>query len=196
MQHQQAHKIGGEWAEAAKASWPWPDVRLTQDNLITVRLAMRHELERFFPDDIEHAIVATEDDHPAVIALAGDALYWARVESYGPEPPSSAVARLKLRRTSLDAASASVSVTTRLYNAHGTVWREARWEFEIDGDPFVVETETLLDANELPDGEALARALAERVGWTLPAALNDSAAEAAQADGGQRRLAPPSETVQ
>jgi hypothetical protein len=168
MDETQANNLGGEWGNAVESAWPWPDVEQTHERLMSVRFAMRFELARFLPDDVEHAIVALQDGDPGVIALAGDGLYRAR----GTYASANPVPRIEITRTSLEAASSTVSITTTLSSRHNAGWRDATWTFEIDGQPLEIVSETIVDVpRALSSEEALARALAQRLGWTLPGIL-------------------------
>jgi hypothetical protein len=178
MDKKQADKLGGEWGEAARSAWPWQDVRSTHDNLMTARLAMRYELAAFLPDDVEHALVVLWDGEPVVLALMGEALYRARV-TYT-EEDGSATARVEITRLFLDPASATPSVTTKLGSHHGVLWRWATWSFELDGEPLTIQSETMIDVPSTPPAEeSFARALAQRLGWRVPAALTDASVAAA-----------------
>jgi hypothetical protein len=169
MDRERARRLTAAWSrEITDASWPWPDVEPSRAAIDSARDAMHRQLIEYIPEDVEIAAAAWQDDGPAVLALAGDAVFVARCSLEPVAGQVAPVARGELRRVALDARTAALSVTST-YRIDGR-WdsRTSRWRFDLDAGTVVELTAELAEEAELSPEEELARAIAGRLGWSVP----------------------------
>jgi hypothetical protein len=102
------------------------------------------------------------------VALIGDAVLVAGVQVDTPEHMPLAVARGEVRWIALDRRTARIHVESSYRRNMGSQWRTSRWSFAFGDDEPIEIVSGLSEDDALGEADTLARAIAGRLGWSVP----------------------------
>jgi len=119
----------------------------------------------FIPDGVPWAVIEGNDGPPKLIALDGNKLYTMTIGDIGEESLSgTASCRLIL----IDPSEATVEFTSKFSGHRGPepMSRETTWMFDIGSVSLTFSSKFSAGQSRVRPDEALARTLAETIGWT------------------------------
>jgi hypothetical protein len=141
------------------------------------RASIRDRLVELVADDDVVVVVGQADGRSAVLALAGEGVFAVWLDDVREDSQHGIIVDVVVRRLPFVLFGA-VSAASSVRSHHGPV-RRSTWTFATKAGTLVVAAD-VVETHEPPPEESFARALAGRLGWTVP---TEPAAGGSRSDG-------------